>query len=205
VVSAVTGTLALLPPLTPIAGPIALVSGAVALGAHGVDISEKGSWGDPNSWFTLGGDALGIVPAIGAMSMATEAGVEAARLGGGLLTTASGATELTSTPVSRGAEELGRVFYAEGMRPDAAPVFQRLGEATEARWGGNAQVIGKVEQGAVNVGLQAPTMNGWTHPSQENGEMKTGAGVAGAVANALQTMGETTLAEGLGRFAGALR
>lgn len=207
VVSAVAGTLALFPPLTPLMAPIAVVSGAVALGAHAVDIGEKGSWGDPNSWVTLGGDTLGMLPAIGALSKATDAGVEAARLGGGLLTSAGGATELASTPISRGVEEFGRVFYAEGLQPDAAPVFERLGEVTATRWGGNAQVIGKVEQGTVNVGLQAPTVNAWVRPTPENEGLKGPAGWAGAAVNAAQIpspAGVDYLAAGLGRFVRAV-
>ncbi|HEY9417761.1 MAG TPA: hypothetical protein VIQ30_23630, partial [Pseudonocardia sp.] len=208
VVSAVAGSLALIPVLTPFMGPLALVSGAVALVAHGMDIGEKGSWGELGSLATLGGDIVGMVPAVGAFSKAADAGAEAARIGGGLLTRAGGVTELVSTPMSRGAEELRRVFSVEAFKPDATPVFERLGEFTADRWGGNARLIGKLEQGAVNVGLQGPTVDGWVHPSGEGEYFKGAAGGIGAVANVAQSLEgfpADPLAAGLARFRRVVR
>ena len=186
VVSAVAGTLALLPPLTAVAAPVALVSGAVALGAHGVGINEKGSWGEPGSWVTLAGDGLGMVPAVGALGKAAGAGMEAARVGGGLAA-GTGRVKLASTSMARGARAFGRVFRAEALQPDASPVFERLGEATAQRWSGNARIIGKLEQGVASVGPQMPTVDSWAHPSGEGEYLKDPAGTVGTLVSGAQS------------------
>lgn len=206
VVSAVAGTLALLPVLTPLMAPVALVSGAVALVAHAVDIGEQGSWSDPDFWATLAGDGLGMVPAVGALSKAADAGAAAARLSGGLLTSGGAVTELASAPISRGAEEFGRVFAAQALQPDATPVFEGLGREMASRWGGDAGLIGKVGQGLVNVGLQAPTVDALVHPSGEGESLKQPSGWVGVAANGVQLPPPAPggrLADGLGRFARA--
>ncbi|SEF37622.1 hypothetical protein SAMN05421837_114183 [Amycolatopsis pretoriensis] len=62
-VSAVAGGLALIPVLAPFAAPVALLAGATALAAHGVDMIATESYDDPNAWIGLGGDAVGLIPA----------------------------------------------------------------------------------------------------------------------------------------------
>lgn len=61
IVSGAAGGLALIPALTPVAGPVAALAGAAALGAHGLDMMQNGAEG--SDWYGLAGDAAAIVPA----------------------------------------------------------------------------------------------------------------------------------------------
>jgi hypothetical protein len=80
-VGAVAGGLALIPVLTPFAAPVALLAGATALVAHGVDMLATDSYDDPNAWIGLGGDAVGLVPGARAVGEIASGTAEAARVG----------------------------------------------------------------------------------------------------------------------------
>jgi len=80
-VGAVAGGLALIPVLTPFAAPVALLAGATALVAHGVDMVATDSYDDPNAWIGLGGDAVGLVPGARAVGEIASGTAEAARVG----------------------------------------------------------------------------------------------------------------------------
>lgn len=75
VVSAVAGTAALIPPLTPFAAPIALIAGGVALAGHAYDFGEElyehvahGEEFDAGAQLTtLVSDGVGLVPGVAAL------------------------------------------------------------------------------------------------------------------------------------------
>ncbi|SNR58940.1 hypothetical protein SAMN06265360_11154 [Haloechinothrix alba] len=98
IVSAVAGLLACIPVLAPVMGPIALVAGGVALAANATDMALNGNLDDPMAWVGLGGDALGMVPGVGA----------AFRGARGVYRTADVATD-GAQAMTRGLEAAGRL------------------------------------------------------------------------------------------------
>lgn len=81
VISTIAGILSFVPGLNFIAAPIALISGAVALGAHAAQFTIRGQWDDPMSYVTLGADLVGVVPGAGALLKGTDEVVDVASKG----------------------------------------------------------------------------------------------------------------------------
>lgn len=172
--AAIAGALAFIPVLTPFMGPLAVLLGLVALGAHAGDMAVNDKWDDPNAWVTLGGDVLGIVPGLGAIGKGVGAAGDAFRTVDGL-------------------GEVGRVGFAAfakraaGDSGEAAFVFEKLGGAAE-RLGGNAELVAKVSQSSVGLTLQAPTVASWCTDDEKVKGLKDGAGVVGAGLNGGQAL-----------------
>lgn len=223
VISAVAGTLALIPVLTPIAAPIALIAGGVALAAHAIDLVANDKWTDANAWVTVVGDALGVVPGIGALAKGTALGVDALRVVDGLGDAAASGASFTRSALTHGLTDLGKGttpfadrFVVEvterNAGADAAKAFKALGEATATTFGGDAVAWGKAQQGLTNLGLQVPTVQGWFDGSPEVQQKKDQAGWGALGANAAQTggtwlqgfSGTRDLWDSVGRFARAV-
>ncbi|MDA3647206.1 hypothetical protein LZ318_12905 [Saccharopolyspora indica] len=81
VISAVASVVALFPPAAPIALPISVITGAAAMGLHGVDMVANGKWEDPNAWITLGNDAMGLLPGAKGIGKLVEAFGDSANMG----------------------------------------------------------------------------------------------------------------------------
>ncbi|OZM74717.1 hypothetical protein CFN78_00265 [Amycolatopsis antarctica] len=77
-IATVAGVGALIPGVNVVAAPVALLAGAAALGLHGADMLDTGSYDDPKAWRTLGGDAIGLIPGVRGVNAALD-GVQAVR------------------------------------------------------------------------------------------------------------------------------
>lgn len=154
-ISAVTGVLALIPVLTPVMGPIALVTAAASFSAHTASIAMKGDWDDPKAWVGLGTDALALVPGVGAVAKGAQAGSKAAVAAAGSMRAAG--------RMSLAARTGGRVFLGEVAGPGAAKaskIFSYVGNKA-ATVGSRAvaskgQTIAKVLQGSIDLATQVP-------------------------------------------------
>jgi len=154
-VSAVTGVLALIPVLTPVMGPIALLTGAVALSANVASTAIKGDWDNPMAWASLAGDTLGLIPGVGAVAKGARAAIKGATVATGSMRAAGRLAVAARTG--------GRVFLAEVAGPGAAQaskLFTYVGNKAAAV-GGRAMAsqgttIAKVLQGSVDLALQVP-------------------------------------------------
>ncbi|WP_298181954.1 hypothetical protein [Saccharomonospora sp.] len=141
-ISAVAGALSFIPCLAPITGPIALISGGVALAAHCGEMVAEGKWTDINAWGGLGTDVLGLVPGVGAATKGFSAATDTFQMVEGLGTAAGTGT---------------RVFLQEaGTVAKPAEMFKWWGNRTSDLIGGDAGIIAKASQSTVNLGLQAP-------------------------------------------------
>lgn len=166
VVSAAAGALALFPPFTIVAGPVALISGGVALVAHATSMAQKDEW----SWWTLGSDALGIVP-----------GVRTAR--------AVGETVSTSVDAARSAAAAGDIGAAARGAWDAvsAPVRRPIADA--ARFDHEAPYVFSLVPQATGVAGQVPTVRDWANPDDPTDDVRkdsaSGIGIAGNAARLL--------------------
>lgn len=154
-VSAVTGVLALIPVLTPVMGPVALLTGAVALSANAASMAMKGDWDSPTAWAGLAGDTLGLVPGVGAVAKGARAAAKGA-------TVATGSMRAVSR-IGVAARTGGRVFLAEVAGPGAAQaskLFTYVGDKAAAVGGralaGKGATIAKVLQGSVDLATQVP-------------------------------------------------
>ncbi|MBB3051909.1 hypothetical protein FHS23_002938 [Prauserella isguenensis] len=175
-ISAVAGALAFIPVLTPVMAPIAIVSGGAALAAHAGDIVANGKAGSLNAWISVGGDALGLIPGVGAISRGVDAATTSLRTVDGLMpAAASGFSD----------------FAAEAARTggDAASAFKWLGQNAADTFGGSADVLAKSMQGGVNVALQGPTAADWVVGNGTTGDVKNAAGAASAGLNSVQGVG----------------
>ncbi|MCK8678445.1 hypothetical protein [Streptomyces lichenis] len=146
IASAVFGVLALIPILTPVCGPVALVTATASLTAHTVDAALKGDW-DAATIAGLGADVLAVIPGIAAVAKGLKAGTTAMRTATGLKVAArtAGRTFLTEV-AGKGASEATKIFGYLGQRGATA-----LGAT--ARQG---QIAAKVMQGSVNLANQVP-------------------------------------------------
>ena len=176
VISAVAGVLAFIPVLAPVAGPLALIAGGVALAAHGAEMVAEDKWDEPNAWVGLGGDFLGVLPGVGAVSKGMSAATDTLHVVDGLGTAASTGT---------------RAFLAEaGQVAEPAKMFAALGKKAEATLGGNADTIAKAVQNTTSLGVQAPVVADNVIGGETTENIKDGVGYgAGAVA-AGQSVGE---------------
>lgn len=150
IISAIAGILSFVPGLNFIAAPVALISGAVALGAHAADISIEGKWDDPMSYVTLAGDALGLVPGLGALGKGAGEVVDVASTGVRMFAddAASAAGKLAST-----ADEVATTGVKGAMNSlNAGTVSVDVSRAT------------KVIESSVDATLQTPTAVGLATP-----------------------------------------
>lgn len=152
-IAAITGALALIPVLTPIMGPIALASGAAAVGLRSADMSANDRWDEPGAWVSLGADGLSSLPLVGPV----------ARGGKAAATSLRGVDGLTPA-LSRGGETFvhGARAAAEGVGTPARG-FRKLGENVASLAGGNADTLARVSQGAAGltpVGMDLTGMPG---------------------------------------------
>lgn len=146
IASAVFGVLALIPVLTPICGPVALVTAAGSLAAHPVDAALKGDW-DAATIAGLGADVLAVIPGISAVAKGLKAGTTSMRAASGLRVAARKAGRAFLTEVAgKGASEATTVFNYLGQR--GAKVL-----GTSAK---NGTIAAKVMQGSVNLANQIP-------------------------------------------------
>ncbi|MFH8692491.1 hypothetical protein ACH4EC_37215 [Streptomyces anulatus] len=185
IVSAVFGVLALIPLLTPVAGPIAAVTAIGALGAHTVDAAIKGDW-DAGTFVGLGADAFAALPGVGAVAKSLKAGKA--------ITKSIGTGAKFGTKAAVGVRRAGLTFLAEtggAGASDATKAFNYLGargakaiSASEKA----GKLTGKVLQGSVNLATQVPLvieMKTDTDMTQE----KAAATNAALTANYGQTLG----------------
>ncbi|MFE9572983.1 hypothetical protein ACFYMW_31415 [Streptomyces sp. NPDC006692] len=149
-VSAAAGVLALIPVLTPIMAPIAIVTAVGSLGAHAAAASIQGNW-DAATIVGLGADALAAIPAIGAIAKGARGAWAAARM-----------NKVANVIISdSGRAFLGAIGIGSAGKgaSDAAGVFDYLGKkGAEAVTGTAVQskIPGKVLQGAVSLATQVP-------------------------------------------------
>ncbi|MYY81548.1 MULTISPECIES: hypothetical protein [unclassified Streptomyces] len=146
IASAVFGVLALIPVLTPICGPVALVTAVGSLAAHTVDAALKGDW-DAATIAGLGADVLAVIPGISAVAKGLKAGTTSMRAASGLRIAARKAGRAFLTEVAgKGASEATTVFNYLGQRGAKA-----LGTTAK-----NGTIAAKVMQGSVNLANQIP-------------------------------------------------
>lgn len=181
IVSAVAGALSFIPVLAPVCGPIAIGAGAIALAAHGADMVMNEKYDDPNAWVGLGGDALGLIPGVGAVSKGVDAGADA-------MSGAERAVDLASAGdgVKAGARAIG-----EDVGGSAAKPFQYL---AEKGMGGGAVLdpattsnVAKGFDAGTNVSLQTPNAVGLFDTSDDTAHAKNAAGGASAGVNTANT------------------
>ncbi|PJJ03754.1 hypothetical protein BX264_4148 [Streptomyces sp. 2333.5] len=148
VVSAVSGVLALIPVLTPICGPIAVVTAVGALGAHTVGAVVEGDW-DAGTIVGLVTDVVGAVPAFGAVAKGLRTGTVSMRSVGkvGVAVRSGGRAFLAATGGAAAAEAgaIARYLGAKGA--------QFVGATKQG-----GVVAGKVIQGSVSMATQIPTV-----------------------------------------------
>lgn len=202
IVSAVAGALAFIPVLTPVMGPVAIAAGAVALAAHGADMVVNEKWDDPNAWVGLGGDVLGVIPGVGAISKGFNAAADAAS-GVDRLVDVSRVGELTGM-VNTGVDAASagaRAFAEEAARSsgDAAKVFQWVGDRAMGPFTQGADEVAKAVQGSVNVALQIPNAAGLFDTSDATKDAKNAAGATSAGVNLAQADNVLTWIGGLSR------
>jgi uncharacterized protein YukE len=186
IVSAVAGALAFIPVLTPIAGPIALGAGAVALAAHGADMVVNEKWDDRNAWVGLGGDVLGVIPGVGAVSRGFGAAgdviagadrlVDVTRVTGaaGMLNTGADAAAAGGRAF---ADELPRVI--SGMKDPSVAAQWVADRATGTGALLTPEVstnVARALEASANVSLQVPSAAGLFDTSDATTEAKNGAG-----------------------------
>ncbi|MFJ3922929.1 hypothetical protein [Streptomyces sp. NPDC090022] len=196
-VSAAAGVLALIPVLTPIMAPIAIVSAVGSLGAHAAAASIVGDW-DAATIVGLGADALAAIPAIGAVAKGAKGAWAAARM-----------NKVANVIVSDGGRAfLGAIGIGSAGKgsSDAAGVFDYLGrKGAEAVTGTAVQskIPGKVLQGAVTLSTQVPTVVDWATGAVGQSAKDAAAGTA-LTANFGQTVGSWDVVGNAAKSAGKI-
>lgn len=197
IVSAVAGALAFIPVLTPIAGPVALIAGGVALAAHGADMVVNEKYDDPNAWVSLGGDVLGVLPGVGAVSKGFNAAGDVVSGADRMVdvTRATGATGVLDT-AGEAATKGGRAFADEAAEAakEPAKAFQWVAEKAvgenpllrDAAAEGMQESVAKALQGGTGVALQVPSGAGLFGNDQNTTDAKNAAGTAGAILGGIQ-------------------
>ncbi|MFI9311523.1 hypothetical protein [Streptomyces triculaminicus] len=147
VLSAVSGVLALVPVLTPICGPVAVVTAVGALSSHTVGAVIEGDW-DAGTIADLVSDVIGAVPAFGAVAKGLRAGTVSMRSVGkvGVAVRSGGRAFLAATGGAAAAE--------------AGAISRYLGARAAEFVGATARqgvVAGKVIEGSVSMATQIPT------------------------------------------------
>jgi hypothetical protein len=190
IVSAVAGALAFIPVLTPIAGPVAIGAGAIALAAHGADMVVNDKWDDPNAWVSLGGDVVGIIPGVGALSKGFNAAGDAIADVDRLVdvTRATGATGMIDTAgeaIYKGATTVG----SEMSSPSKAFewVAQRAIGPSALLAPEMTTNVAKALEGGTSVALQIPSGIGLVDTSDQATGAKNASGTAGAILAGITT------------------
>ncbi|WP_367137574.1 MULTISPECIES: hypothetical protein [Streptomyces] len=182
-VSAVAGVLALIPVLTPIMGPIAIVTAVGSLGAHAAAASIQGDW-DAATIAGLGADALAAIPFVGAVAKGAKGAWAAARM-----------NKVANVVVNNGGRAfLGAIGVGRAAvgASDAAGIFDRIGKmGTEVVTGTvvQSQIPGKVLQGAVTLSTQVPLVVELSGAAVDQKAKDTATGTA-LTANIGQTAGQ---------------
>lgn len=161
VAASVIGVIAI---FCPVLAPLAIGLSAVAFMAHAASYGVEGLWPPTGprigNWLTLGGDALGMVPGVGAAKAGIMAGLKAGRGAGGL---AKGATVGIKTAGTTAKNAM------KAADPVAAVIDKPI-MAAASRLG--------VSRGAaltVTEGVQAAATLAWTAPTAINAyETSTG-------------------------------
>jgi uncharacterized protein YukE len=189
IISAVAGALAFIPILAPIAGPIALIAGGVALLAHAADMTVNNKWGDPNAWVSLGGDVLGLIPGVGAISKGFNTAADVVAGADKLVDVGRTATSFlgdAGEAVMKG----GRAFLDEaGAVAEPAKMFSWVAEKTVGNpllYADSVNLAAKALQGGTNVALQVPNMIGLADTGPDTADAKSATGWAGAILNGIQ-------------------
>ncbi|MFD8979073.1 hypothetical protein [Streptomyces sp. NPDC059564] len=192
-VSAAAGILALIPVLTPIMAPIAIVSALGSLGAHAAAASIQGDW-DAATIAGLGADALAALPAVGAVAKGAKGAWAAARM-----------NKAASVIV----RQSGRAFVgaiAGAGASDATRFFDHLGRKGAGVVSGTvvqSKIPGKVLQGAVSLSTQVPLIVELSGGSAGQPAKDTAAGTA-LTANIGQTVGEWDVVGAFAQKAGTV-
>ncbi|MFJ6689627.1 putative T7SS-secreted protein [Streptomyces sp. NPDC091294] len=154
VAASVIGVIAI---FCPVLAPLAIGLSAVAFAAHASAYGWSGLWPPTGerigNWLTLGGDALGMVPGVGAAFRGVKAGVKAGRAAGGVV---------AGTKV--GIKTAGAT--AKNLMKAADPVAKVIDKPVMAA----ASKLG-VSRGAAltaTEGIQAAAQLAWTAPTAIN-------------------------------------
>ncbi|PGH49955.1 hypothetical protein CRI70_14915 [Streptomyces sp. Ru87] len=154
VVASIVGVIAI---FCPVLAPLAIGLSAVAFLAHASAYGLSGLFpptgGNIGNWLTLGGDALGMVPGVGAVAQGVKAGVKAART-----------TQGVAAGTKVGIKTAGAT--AKGVMKQADPVAKIIDKPVMAA----ASRLG-VSRGAAltaTEGVQAAAMVAWTAPTAIN-------------------------------------
>lgn len=170
VVSAAAGALALIPLFTPIAGPVALISGGVALAAHAVSMGQSGRW----NGVTLAGDVAGLVPGVGAIKKVGE-------------------TVSVAHDAAKAARAVGDGAAAASARSDGASTAGRLVWDDLTKHADDAPVVLPTVNAATGLAAQAPTVKDWVAPpggvTEVDKDSASTLGLAGNVGRILTAKG----------------
>ncbi len=195
IVSAVAGALAAIPVLTPIAGPIAIGTGAIALAAHGADMVINEKYDDLNAWAGLAGDVIGVAPGIGAIAKGFETAgdvvtgvdrlVDVSRATG-----ATGAADTAGEAVVQGGKAVADDFSrAISEMKDPSKVTQWLADMA---MGDGAltdpdltRAVAKGFEHAPGLALQVPSGVGLFDTSDATSDAKNAAGWGSAILGAI--------------------
>ncbi len=178
VVSAVAGALALVPVLTPFAGPVALVAGGVAALAHGAElVVDEDKRADPGAWIGFGADLVGLVPggrlvvgeAVDLARLLSEAGPGYAAIGGVL-----GAAEGFGRAV-RGTADAGPIAEIVGVRL-AGHLDSLVGSAHAV----DPTLVARAVEATLATSVQGPTVAEWTTADDLALEKNVNAGAGSA-------------------------
>ncbi|MFJ5291463.1 putative T7SS-secreted protein [Streptomyces sp. NPDC088348] len=154
VAASVVGVIAI---FCPVLAPLAIGLSAVAFFAHATSYGLSGLFpptgAKASNWLTLGGDALGMVPGVGAVGKGVSAGVKAGR-----------ATEGVVAGTRVGLKTAGAT--AKGLMKAADPVAKVIDKPVMAA----ATKLGVSRGTALTVteGVQAAAMTAWTAPTVLN-------------------------------------
>ncbi|MFE0175973.1 putative T7SS-secreted protein [Streptomyces sp. NPDC059002] len=151
VLASVVGVVAI---FCPVLAPLAIGLSAVAFMSHAAAYGTKGlipPWGpNASNWLTLGGDALGMVPGVGAAMSGAKAGLRAGRAAQGFANGTKVGLKTAGRTVARKIDEIDPV----------SKVIQKPLNAGATKLGvsrGAALTAGEGVQAATNLATTAPT------------------------------------------------
>ncbi|KMS90334.1 putative T7SS-secreted protein [Prauserella rugosa] len=162
IVSAIAGVLSFVPGLNAIAAPVALISGAIALGTRVADNTINGKWDEFGGLAGFAGDVAGVIPGVKAIAKGVDA-----------FSDASGALSKT------------RAFFG-GMGDDmgeASKVLTKMVSPLPGLSTESASAAAKVFEGTATTLTTAPTLDKVTSE-----EKKTAHDVGGAGASAVSIL-----------------
>lgn len=177
-ISMIAGILSFVPVLNFIAAPVALISGAVALGAHAASFTIHGKWDKvPSTYITLVGDVLGVVPGVGVVMKGADEVVDATRAG----------VKMFAKSADDAAEQ------ATKMTTEAARVADSGVKGVANKLGAQMSGVGdsmakKVAESSVDVTTQVPTVADWASDGQWIDPAKGASSIVGAGKNGYSTI-----------------